>query len=116
MDFTADILAGTEATDNLMHIAIILMAIFGLQHLITQSSGPFNWLGQFRNWLFLRKSCGPFFLDLFSCPYCAGIYSAALICGVRWLFPALGNLVCFILAGGVACLFLDAALNRLYKS
>jgi len=98
-----------------MDLIISLLAVYGLQFLITQSNGPFNLISRFRNWLFLRKSCGPFFFDLFSCSFYSCCWAGTIIYPLTGQSWKLAPFILWVLTSGTVGLILEAILSRLHR-
>jgi hypothetical protein len=98
-----------------MELLIIILAIYGLQFLITQSDGPFGVIAHSRGWLMRNKYLGVFFYELFGCPFCSGMWAAGIIYLISQQTYKLGYGICFILTGGIICLMLTAILERLHR-
>jgi len=98
-----------------MNILFYLLAIFGLQFLVTQSDGPFGIIGKARNLLMRAGVLGPFFYKLFSCPFCSGCYSGLIIYLISQHSYKLSEGALWVLTGGSTCLILDGVLARLHR-
>lgn len=95
-----------------MDIIFCLLAIYGLTYLIRQSDGPFGIIAWARNILMRNKYFGVLFYKLFSCPFCTGIWSGAIIYLIYNL-KINHHLMIWSLAGGAFCLFLEIVINKL---
>lgn len=98
-----------------MNILILLLASFGLQHMIRNTDGPFDIFSILRNKLALSKYFGVFFYKLFECVACSGFWSGII---VYLIFePHFKVNYCFLtgLASSATCVILEALLNRLYR-
>lgn len=98
-----------------MQIVIALLAIFGLQFLITQADGPFGVIAWTRNWLIRNKYVGVFFYQLLSCPMCSGWWAGLAIYFLSQESYKLNLAVVWGLSGSGACLMLSALLARLHR-
>lgn len=95
-----------------MESIIYLLAVFGLQFLITQSNGPFNSISNMRNWLIRNKYYGVFFYKLLSCSFCSGCWAGLII---YLLIIIKFNFCLWFFAGGSICLIIDALLLKLHQ-
>jgi hypothetical protein len=98
-----------------MELLIIILAIYGLQFLITQSDGPFGVIAHARGWLMRNKYFGVFFYKLFDCPFCSGCWSGGIIYLISQQSYKLSSGICWVLTGGIICLMLNAVLERLHR-
>ena len=70
-------------------ILLGVLAVYRVANIITREGGPFNVIGRFRGWLYTRYEAARllerparFWLtanDLFTCPYCLGVWVAGLV-------------------------------------
>ena len=98
-----------------MEIIIAILAIFGLQFLITQSDGPFGVIAPARNWLMRNKFVGVFFYKLLSCPACSGWWVGLAIYFLTQEPYKLNWAICWGLFGSGTCVMLNAVLERLHR-
>jgi hypothetical protein len=98
-----------------MNTVIALLAVFGLQFLITQADGPFGVIAWMRNWLIRNKYFGVFFYQLLSCPLCSGWWAGLTIYFLSQESYKLNGAILWGLSGSATCLILGAILDRLQR-
>lgn len=92
---------------------IYLLSIYGLAFFIKESAGPWGKMAQLRNWLMKNKYVGVFFYKLLDCYFCVGCHCGWIIYLLTASTRHFNLLICWMLAGGVISLILDAVLARL---
>jgi hypothetical protein len=98
-----------------MDIIIAILAIYGLQFLITQSDGPFGIIAWMRNWLMRNQYLGVFFYKLLSCPLCSGFWAGLTVYLMTQESYKLGWALCYALAGAAVCVIIDTIHTRLLR-
>jgi hypothetical protein len=98
-----------------MQIIITIFAIYGLAFAIKETDGPWNIVGRCRNWIMKLPVVGVQFYKLLSCYYCTGFWAGLAIYFMTQESYKLGWAVCWALAGGAACLIIDALLSKLHQ-
>jgi hypothetical protein len=99
-----------------MDLVIFCLATFGLSLLVKEMEGPFGIFSKWRNLMLRLPIIGPQFFLATQCYFCMGIWSAATLLLLRYACNKLiVDAVCWVLAGAVVCLFLDAILSRLHR-
>lgn len=99
----------------MLNTIIIILAIFGLAFLIKDSSGPWGIMSWIRNKLINNKFVGVFFFKLFDCYFCVGAYAGLIIYLLTQKNYQVNFIICWVLAGGIISLMLDALLTKLHK-
>lgn len=98
-----------------MNLVISIFAIYGLAFLIKESDGPWGVIAWLRNRLIRTKWVGVFFYKLLNCYFCVGCHCGWIVYllsaeSYKWQF-----FILWALAGGTACLILDAIHTRLLR-
>jgi len=94
-------------------ILIYILAIFGLNFAIRQTSGPYGSIAWLRNKLMSNRHLGVLFYQLLECSFCSGFWCGIVICLLQGEIH-INQLIVWGLAGATISLILDATLTKLW--